>query len=133
VELFGTDYPTPDGTAVRDYIHVADVAEVHVRALAHLLAGQVSSSLNVGTGSGQSVREVVEAVQAVTGSIVPTRNAPRRAGDPPILIADPTRACAVLGWQPRISDLETIVATAVRWHASGQELPGSTRPQLASI
>jgi UDP-glucose-4-epimerase GalE len=118
VELFGTDYPTPDGTAVRDYIHVADLAEVHVRALAHLLAGHASTFLNVGTGSGQSVREVVEAVQTVMRSVAPTRNAPRRPGDPPMLIADSTRACAMLGWQPRFSDLETIVATAARWHAS---------------
>jgi UDP-glucose-4-epimerase GalE len=121
VEVFGTDYPTPDGTAVRDYIHVADLAEAHVRALAHLLADQASTCLNVGTGSGQSVREVVQAVQAVTRSVVPTRNAARRPGDPPILIADPARACAMLGWQPRISDLHTIVATAARWHASRHE------------
>jgi len=132
VELFGTDYPTTDGTAVRDYIHVADLAEVHVRALAHLLAGHASNFLNVGTGRGQSVREVVEAVQAVTECVVHTRSAARRPGDPPILIADPARACAMLGWQPRISDLATIVATAVRWHASRQELAGSMRPQLAS-
>jgi UDP-glucose-4-epimerase GalE len=133
VELFGTDYPTPDGTAIRDYIHVADLADAHVRALAHLLAGHASTFLNVGTGIGQSVREVVEAVQTVTQSVVPTRNAPRRPGDPPVLIADPTRARAMLGWQPRISDLETIVATATRWHASRQELPSGTRPQLASV
>jgi len=132
VELFGTDYPTRDGTAIRDYIHVADLAEVHVLALAHLLSGRASTCLNVGTGSGQSVREILKAVQTVTQSVVPTKNAPRRPGDPPILIADPARACAMLGWQPRISDLETIVATAARWHASRQ-LPSLTRPQLASI
>jgi UDP-arabinose 4-epimerase len=133
VELFGTDYPTPDGTAIRDYIHVADLAEAHVRALAHLLAGHASTCLNVGTGNGQSVREVVKAVQTLTKSVVPTGNAPRRPGDPPVLIADPTRAAAMLGWQPRISDLETIVATAARWQAARQELPSGTRPQLASI
>jgi UDP-glucose-4-epimerase GalE len=126
VELFGTDYPTQDGTAIRDYIHVADLAEVHVRALAHLLAGRASGFLNVGTGRGQSVREVIRAVQTVTGSVVPTRDAPRRPGDPPILVADPTRAGAMLGWQPRISDLETIVSTAVRWHASAREQPSGT-------
>jgi UDP-glucose 4-epimerase len=132
VEVFGTDYPTRDGTAIRDYIHVADLAEVRVRALAHLLAGHASGFLNVGTGSGQSVREVVKAVQTVTGSVVPTRDAPRRPGDPPILVADPTRVSAMLGWQPRISDLQTIVSTAVRWHASAREQPSGTKPQLAS-
>jgi UDP-arabinose 4-epimerase len=129
VELFGTDYPTRDGTAIRDYIHVADLAEAHVRALGHLLGGHASTFLNVGTGNGQSVHEVVKAVEAVTHCVVPTRNAPRRPGDPPVLIADPTRARAVLAWQPRISDLETIVATAARWHASRQELSNA---QLAS-
>ena len=123
VELFGTDYPTPDGTAIRDYIHVADLAEAHVRALAHLRAGRGSACLNLGTGSGRSVREVIEAVQAVTRSVVPTRNAPRRAGDPPALVADPTQASNLLGWQARISDLATIVATAARWHASRMRNP----------
>jgi UDP-arabinose 4-epimerase len=130
VELFGTDYPTADGTAVRDYIHVADLADVHVRALAHLLAGGASAALNVGTGSGHSVREVVNAVQRVMRKSVPTRNAPRRPGDPPTLIADPRRATAVLGWQPRIPDLETIVSTAVRWHASRPGAPSGARPQV---
>ena len=130
VELFGTDYPTADGTAVRDYIHVADLADAHVRALAHLLAGRASASLNVGTGRGHSVREVVNAVQLVMRKSVPTRNAPRRPGDPPALIADPRRASAVLGWQPRIPDLETIVSTAVRWHASRQRVPSGARPQV---
>jgi UDP-glucose-4-epimerase GalE len=123
VEVFGTDYPTPDGTAIRDYIHVADLAEAHVRALAHLRAGHASTLLNIGTGSGQSVREVIKAVQTVTQAVVPTRNAARRPGDPPVLIADPTRACATLGWQPRLSDLHTIVTTAAHWHGSRQEPP----------
>ena len=123
VEVFGTDYPTRDGTAIRDYIHVADLAEAHVRALAHLRAGHASTFLNVGTGSGHSVREVIRAVQTVTQSVVPTRNAARRPGDPPVLIADPACACATLGWQPRLSDLQTIVTTAARWHASRQEPP----------
>lgn len=131
VELFGTDYPTADGTAVRDYIHVSDLAEVHVRALGHLLTDRASICLNVGTGSGQSVREVVEAVQRLTRSVVPTRNAPRRPGDPPILVADPARAAAVLGWQPRISNLETIVATAARWHAGREERSRGASPQPA--
>jgi len=133
VELFGTDYPTADGTAIRDYIHVSDVAEAHVRALAHLLAGHASTCLNVGTGRGQSVREVVEAVQTLTQSVVPTRNAPRRPGDPPTLIADPARAAAVLGWQPRISNLETIVATTAQWHATREERADGASAQLAPI
>jgi UDP-glucose-4-epimerase GalE len=133
VELLGTDYPTRDGTAIRDYIHVADLAEAHVRALAQLQAGRASTCLNVGTGSGQSVREVVKAVETVMQSVVPTRDAPRRPGDPPILIADATRARTVLGWHPRISDLETIVGTAVRWHGSRQEPSGAMRPRFAPI
>ena len=122
VEVFGTDYPTSDGTAVRDYIHVADLAEAHVRALAHLLAGGASAFLNVGTGRGHSVREVVRAVQRVTGKEVPVKNSPRRPGDPPILIADPSRARALLQWQPRILDLDPMVATAVRWHVSRSDV-----------
>jgi len=118
VEIFGTDYPTADGTAVRDYIHVTDLAAAHERALAHLLAGKGSALLNVGTGQGHSVREVVKAVQAVTGREVPVTHSPRRPGDPPELVADPRRAMEVLGWQPQRVDLESIVATAVRWHQS---------------
>jgi UDP-arabinose 4-epimerase len=113
--LFGDDYPTPDGTAVRDYIHVSDLARAHVLALEDLLAGGASAALNLGTGQGGSVREVVRAVEAVAGRPVPARVAPRRAGDPPVLVADPTRARARLGWQPVYTDLAEIVATAWRW------------------
>jgi UDP-glucose-4-epimerase GalE len=115
--LFGGDYPTPDGTAVRDYIHVSDLAAAHVLALEDLLAGGASAALNLGTGRGWSVREVVRAVEAVGGRPVPARMAPRRAGDPPALVADPTRARARLGWQPVYPDLAEIVATAWRWQA----------------
>ncbi len=112
IDIYGTDYPTPDGTAVRDYIHVQDLAEAHVRALQYLEGGGASVALNLGTGSGHSVRETVACAERVTGLSIPKREAPRRAGDPPILVADPRRARAVLGWQARMSDLDTIVATA---------------------
>jgi UDP-arabinose 4-epimerase len=129
VEIFGTDYSTSDGTAVRDYIHVGDLAEAHVRALAHLLEGRASACLNVGTGRGHTVREVVRAVQSVTGRQVPLMHSQRRAGDPPTLIADPRRATEILGWQPRTANLETIVTTAVRWHES-REAPTAARPHV---
>jgi UDP-arabinose 4-epimerase len=115
VEIYGTDYPTPDGTAIRDYIHVTDLADAHVRALADLAAGGDSAALNLGTGSGASVREVIAAVERVGGRVVPHREAARRPGDPPELVADPALARARLGWQPRRSALETIVGTALAW------------------
>jgi len=115
VEIYGTDYPTRDGTAIRDYIHVSDLAEAHVRALAHLAAGGDSAALNLGTGRGSSVREVIAAVERVGGRKVPHREVARRPGDPPELVADPALARARLGWQPRHSDLDTIVGTALDW------------------
>jgi UDP-arabinose 4-epimerase len=115
IDIYGNDYPTPDGTCVRDYIHVQDLAAAHVRALERLLGGAGPMALNLGTGRGRSVREVVEAVERVTGLTVPCRERPRRAGDPPILVADARRARAELGWLPEISDIDTIVATAARW------------------
>jgi UDP-arabinose 4-epimerase len=121
VEIYGTDYPTPDGTAIRDYIHVADLADAHVRALADLAAGGESVALNLGTGSGVSVRQVIAAVERVSGCHVPRREAPRRPGDPPELVADPSRARARLGWQPRHSDLDTIVRTALAWESRKQQ------------
>ncbi|MBM3504858.1 MAG: UDP-glucose 4-epimerase GalE [Alphaproteobacteria bacterium] len=116
LELFGSDYPTADGTAVRDYIHVSDLADAHVRALDHLLSGGESLALNLATGRGHSVKEVIAAVERGSGRPVPVRFAPRRPGDPPTLIADPRRAQCVLGWLPRHSAIDTIVATAVAWH-----------------
>jgi len=117
VSVFGTDYPTADGTAVRDYVHVSDLAIAHVSALRHLLAGGESLRLNLGTGQGHSVREVIRMVEAVGGREVPVREAPRRPGDPPELVAASGRAREVLGWSPRHSDLRNIVATAWQWHA----------------
>jgi UDP-arabinose 4-epimerase len=115
VQIFGADYPTPDGTAIRDYIHVSDLADAHLRALGHLAAGGASAALNLGTGSGSSVREVVAAVERIGGRKVPHREVARRPGDPPELVADPALARAQLGWQPRHSDLDTIIGTALAW------------------
>ena len=117
VDIFGTDYPTPDGTAIRDYIHVADLAAAHVAALEHLLRGGESLALNLGTGTGSSVREVVAAVERRGGRPVPVCEMPRRAGDPPALVADASLAHRVLGWSPRWSSLEQIVDTAWQWHS----------------
>jgi len=116
-EIYGTDYPTPDGTAVRDYVHVADLARAHVQAIDYLSGGGASTALNLGTGRGHSVREIVTAVERATGRRVPLQEAPRRPGDPPVLVANPARAQAVLGWSARFSDLSEIVRTAVHWHA----------------
>ena len=115
VEIYGTDYPTPDGTAIRDYIHVSDLAEAHLRALGHLAAGGDSAALNLGTGRGCSVREVIAAVERIGGRKVPQREVARRPGDPPELVADPALARSRLGWQPHHSDLDTIICTALAW------------------
>ncbi len=115
VEVYGTDYPTGDGTAVRDYIHVVDLAEAHVRALEKLAGGGESFTVNLGTGTGTSVREVIAAAERAAGTRVPVRNAPRRAGDPAAVWADPALAEAVLGWQATRS-IDEIVGSAVAWH-----------------
>lgn len=114
LELFGSDYPTPDGTCVRDYIHVNDLAEAHVLALEELEAGKNSGAFNLGTGVGCSVNEVISMIEEVTGSKVPRHIAPRRPGDPPVLVADPSRARTVLQWQANRS-LREIVQTAWQW------------------
>lgn len=118
--IFGDDYETPDGTAIRDYIHVSDIADAHVAGLLKLREGLSSQALNLGTSRGHSVREVVAAVERASGRRCPVRNEPRRAGDPPRLVADASRAREQLGWTAQRSDLDTIVATAWRWHASQQ-------------
>lgn len=117
VEVFGTDYPTPDGTCVRDYIHVDDLAEAHILALDKVGPG-VQLKYNVGTGRGYSVREVVRAVEEVTGLKVPVKEGPRRAGDPPELVADASKIGRELGWAPKYTDLRAIVKTAWAWHQS---------------
>lgn len=119
--VFGTDYPTPDGTCIRDYIHVADLAEAHVRALDWLAGGGATRVYNLGTGAGVSVREILDAIERVTGKGVPHRFGQRRAGDPPVLVSDPSRARAELDWEARMSDIETIIATAWAWHQRGGE------------
>lgn len=117
ISIFGDDYPTPDGTCIRDYIHVDDLGAAHVKALDHLQPGQ-GLKLNLGTGRGNSVREVIEACRRVTGHAIPEKIAPRRPGDPPCLVADSSLAQATLNWQPRYTDINDLVATAWRWHQS---------------
>jgi UDP-arabinose 4-epimerase len=114
-QVFGTDYETPDGTAVRDYIHVSDLASAHVLALRHLAAGGESGAFNLATGQGISVKQLIAAVEAASGRTVPVQYAPRRAGDPPALYASAEKARTVLGWTPRFTEITSCVATAVRW------------------
>ena len=114
LSIFGADYPTPDGTCIRDYIHVNDLASVHVKALEHLAAGKESFAVNVGTGKGASVREVLSAVEEVTGKRVPHKIVPRRPGDPPALVANPAKAQALLEWKAA-RGLRDVVATAWNW------------------
>lgn len=115
VAIFGTDYPTPDGSGVRDYIHVDDLAAAHILALRYLEQGGTSQTLNCGYGHGYSVREVLNTVQKVSGVTLNVREEPRRAGDPPALIAQAKHIRQVLGWEPRHDDLEYIVKTALAW------------------
>jgi UDP-glucose 4-epimerase len=112
ITIFGDDYATPDGTCVRDYIHVSDLAEAHILAVESLINGGNSGQFNVGTGTGRSVREVIQAVEAVTGEKVPYTIGPRRAGDPPELVADSGKLRKTLGWMPKYTELPDIVATA---------------------
>jgi UDP-glucose 4-epimerase len=115
VSIFGTDYPTPDGTGLRDYIHVEDLASAHLDALTYLRNGGESTTLNCGYGHGYSVREVLEAVEKVNGAPLTITEEPRRAGDPPELVAVAEKVRSVLGWTPRYDDLETIVRTSLEW------------------
>ena len=114
IAIFGNKYSTPDGTPIRDYVHVADLADAHIRALDHLRRGGASEFLNLGTGQGHSVLEVIECARKVTGRLIRTRIEPPRSGDPARLIADATKAKTVLGWAP-VSDLETIIRSAWQW------------------
>lgn len=115
--IFGDDYPTPDGTCIRDYIHITDLADAHERALLHLGSGD-SLFLNLGTGRGYSVREVVDAARLVTGVPIETAIGARRPGDPPELVADPSRAHARLGWQPKFLEIHDIIDSAWNWHSA---------------
>jgi UDP-glucose 4-epimerase len=115
LSIYGTDWPTPDGTCVRDYVHVRDLCEAHLAALEHLVRGGASGAFNLGTGQGRSVREVVESVKRVTGYDVPVVEAPPRAGDPAVLVAKVERANRVLGWRAKRTELDTIVGDAWAW------------------
>jgi len=120
ITLFGDDYPTPDGTCIRDYIHVTDLARAHIAAVEHLCGGGESKRYNAGTGHGFSVRQVRDAVAEITGLEVPFTMGPRREGDPPMLVADSTRLQEELGWKPEYSSLEAIVETAWAWMSEHQ-------------
>ncbi len=117
LQVFGSDYPTPDGTAIRDYVHVVDLAEAHLAALCHLESGGASAAVNLGTGVGSSVREVLDAAERASGRPVPHELAPRRPGDPVAVYADNRLAAELLGWKPRLG-LDDIVASAWAWHSS---------------
>jgi UDP-glucose 4-epimerase/UDP-arabinose 4-epimerase len=115
LSVFGQDYPTPDGTPIRDYIHVTDLAEAHVIAVRRLLEGAQSDIFNVGTGEGATVMQIIAAAEEALGRKVPYSVGPRRAGDPPSLVADSSKLKAAFGWRPKHSDLKTIISTAARW------------------
>ncbi len=133
VAIFGTDYPTPDGTGVRDYIHVEDLAAAHLDALEYLRAGGASITLNCGYGHGYSVRQVLDMVERVSGRPLPIREEPRRPGDPPSLIANAQRIRQLLGWRPRYDDLEIIVHTALAWerHLLSQQSAAASQSTAA--
>ena len=118
ISIFGDDYPTKDGTCVRDYIHVTDLAQAHILALDYLLNGGKNNVFNLGNGVGFTVKEVIDVARAVTGHPIPAETCPRRAGDPAQLIASSEKAVKVLGWKPQYNDLNTIIASAWKWHST---------------
>ena len=118
ISIFGDDYPTKDGTCIRDYIHVSDLAQAHILALDHLLEGGESDVFNLGNGVGFTVKEVIDVARAVTGHPIPAETCPRRAGDPAQLIASSKKAVEQLGWKPKYNDLNTIIASAWKWHSA---------------
>ena len=121
--IFGDDFDTRDGTCVRDYVHVADLASAHLKAAEHLLAGGEGGAFNLGSGVGATVKEIADAVERVAGRPLKRRVGPRRAGDPPVLVASNAKARAVLGWTPERSDIDTILQDAWRWHTSPRATP----------
>jgi UDP-glucose-4-epimerase GalE len=123
LQLYGTDYPTPDGSCIRDYIHVTDLANAHIRALEVLIAGKSIGARNLGTGRGYSNRDVIAAVERVVGRAVPMEESARRPGDPPALVADASAFRSQFDWEPRHSDLDTIVASAWAWLQRWKNLP----------
>ncbi len=116
ISIFGTDYPTKDGTCIRDYIHVSDLADAHIQALEYLIKGGESSCFNLGNGNGDSVQHVIEVAKQVTGRKIKVKEEKRRAGDPPILIGSAKKAAKILGWEPKYAEIETIMEHAWRWH-----------------
>ncbi|MBD2395978.1 UDP-glucose 4-epimerase GalE [Cyanobacterium aponinum FACHB-4101] len=118
ISILGDDYPTPDGTCIRDYIHVEDLAQAHLLGLEYLLDGGKSEVFNLGNGNGFSVKEVIKAAKKVTGKDFTVKNAPRRPGDPPILVGSSEKAKKILNWQPQYPDIETIISHAWQWHQS---------------
>jgi UDP-glucose 4-epimerase len=116
ISVFGTDYDTPDGTCIRDYIHVTDLAQAHILGLEHLLKGGSTEVFNLGNGKGFSIQQVIEAARVVTGRPIPVTLADRRPGDPPSLVGSAEKAQRILGWQPQYADLETILEHAWQWH-----------------
>lgn len=116
ISIFGTDYPTPDGTCIRDYIHVSDLADAHVLGLEYLMKGGETAAFNLGNGNGFSVKEVIEASRAVTGKEIKAIECDRRPGDPPMLVGSAAKAKEVLGWNPQFSDVTKIIAHAWQWH-----------------
>jgi UDP-glucose 4-epimerase len=118
LKVFGDDYPTPDGTCIRDYVHVDDLAEAHMLALDYMQHAPGAHAFNLGNGQGFSVRQVIQAAERVTGRSIPHEIAPRRQGDPPVLVASSNRARLQLGWKPRYVELEPIIESAERWHSS---------------
>jgi UDP-glucose-4-epimerase GalE len=123
-KVFGTDYDTPDGTALRDYIHVTDLADAHIRALRHIMREDESLTLNIGTTKGQSVRQVLDAARKVTSNTIMSEDCDRRAGDPAVLVADASRANEILNWYPQYSDIETIIETAWQWRQKQTSVQG---------
>lgn len=118
ISIFGDDYATKDGTCIRDYIHVSDLAQAHILALDHLLQGGENDVFNLGNGVGFTVKEVIDVARAVTGHPIPAETCPRRAGDPAQLIASSQKAVEQLGWKPKYNDLNTIIASAWKWHSA---------------
>ncbi len=130
VSIFGDDYPTPDGTAIRDYIHISDLSQAHLLALDHLRAGKPSEFINLGNGSGYSVNEVIETARRVTGREIKAVIAPRRPGDPSKLVANAANAHEILGWNPKHADLENIIESAWAWHQQNPAGYGQFRDKI---
>ncbi len=133
ISVFGVDFPTPDGSAIRDYIHVCDLAHAHILALEYLLQGGQTNFMNLGTGSGFSVLEIIKNVELYAKRFIRIRIEPRREGDPPILIADNQKAKKILGWNPKYSDLSTIIETAWKWHSKTVSLEDKIASYIPTV